>query len=270
MCGIFGFALTKPVSMVKVFKILEKLEVHQYLQEPRPVGGYGAGIAILEDDGSVIFEKVGKIGDSPARCLSEIVKINEASVLVGHVRMPSPQFMETAKFKETAQPYVARCYRGLTVVSAHNGTVTNLKEIRDKLGKAHILESEKVELIDSEIIPHIFEEILREKQDADEALYELFCALQGSSAIALLQVGEENVFLNFVHKGKTRGLTIWTNERNELIFCSRKEPLTEEFDEILSKGKFKEKISIGYHEDASFKLSHSLNFKKPNRVCKDR
>jgi glucosamine--fructose-6-phosphate aminotransferase (isomerizing) len=270
MCGIFGFALTKPVPMVKVFKILEKLEVHQYPQEPRPVGGYGAGIAILEDDGRIVFEKVGKIGDSPARCLSKIVKINEASVLVGHVRMPSPQFMETAKFKETAQPYVARCYRGLTVVSAHNGTVTNFREIREKLDKTHIFESEKVELIDSEIIPHIFEEILREKQDADEALYELFCALQGSNAIALLQVGEENVFLNFVHKGETRGLTIWTNERNELIFCSRREPLTEEFGEILSKGEFKEKISIGYHEDASFKLSHPLNFKKPNRVCKDR
>jgi len=258
MCGIFGFALATSVPMVKVFKVLEKLEVHQYSQEPRPVGGYGAGVAILKDNGSLVFEKVGKVGDSPARCLSEILKINEASVLVGHVRMPSPQFMETAKFKETAQPYITRCYGGLTVISTHNGSVTNYKEIREKLGEAHIFESEKVGLIDSEVIPHIFEELLREKQDADEALYTLFCALLGSSAIALLQVSKENACLHFVHKGKTRGLTIWTNERNELIFCSRKEPLIEEFDNILSKGKFKEKISIAYREDVGLKLSYPL------------
>jgi len=117
MCGIFGFALKTRVPMARVFKVLEKLEVHQYPQELRSVGGYGAGVAILEDEGSFVFEKVGKVGASPARCLSEIVKISEASVLVGHVRMPSPQFMETARFKETAQPYVTRCYGGLMIVS---------------------------------------------------------------------------------------------------------------------------------------------------------
>jgi glucosamine 6-phosphate synthetase-like amidotransferase/phosphosugar isomerase protein len=258
MCGIFGFALAQPVPMVKVFRLLEKLEFHQYPNEPKPVGGYGAGVAILDNEASIIWEKVGRISDSPARSLSEIVNVSEASVLVGHVRMPSPDFMETAKFKETAQPYVVELDPSLTIVSVHNGKVENYEELREQLSEEHVLESEKVQLIDSEVIPHYFEELLNEADDVNEALYMLFCALQGSNAIAMLQVDQENTFLHLIHKGKTRGLTVWTNEKGEVIFCSRKEPLIEEFNRILAKGKFEEKISIPYREDAGLKLSYQL------------
>jgi glucosamine 6-phosphate synthetase-like amidotransferase/phosphosugar isomerase protein len=261
MCGIFGFALRKPISLARVFRLLEKLEVHQYPNEPKPVGGYGAGVAILTDEGDIILEKVGKVSDSPARSLSEIVNIDEASVLVGHVRMPSPEFMESAKFKETAQPYIVELDPNLTIISAHNGKVENYKELRERLSGKHVLESEKVELIDSEVIPHYFEELLNEAGSIDEALYRLFCALQGSNAIVMLQTDEENTFLHLIHKGKTRGLTVWTNEQNEVIFCSRKEPLIEEFSTILDRGKFREKISIPYREDAGLKLSYQLTRK---------
>jgi len=263
MCGIFGFALTNPLPLDKVFRLLEKLEVHQYPQELRPVGGYGAGVAILLDDGSVLLEKVGKVDDSPARQLARIVnsKVGEANVLVGHVRMPSPEFMESAKLKETAQPYVVEFDPNLTIVSVHNGKVENYKELREKLGKEHVFESEKVELIDSEIIPHYFEELLNEIDDVDEALYALLCALQGSNTIAMLQIYEENTFLHFIHKGKTRGLTVWTNERNEVIFCSRKEPLIQELNDTLVRGKFKEKVSIAWREDIGLKLSFPVNLR---------
>ena len=261
MCGIFGFALINPLSLAKVFRLLEKLEVHQYPREPKPVGGYGAGVSILSNEGNVILEKVGKIGDSPAKCLSEIVKVDEASVLVGHVRMPSPEFMETAKFKETAQPYVVEFDPNLTIVSVHNGKVENYKELREKLGKERVFESEKVELIDSEVIPHYFEELLNEIDDINDALYTLFCALKGSNTIAMLQIDEENTFLHLIHKGKTRGLTVWTNERNEVIFCSRKEPLIQEFNNTLVKGKFKEKVSIAWREDVGLKLSFPVSFR---------
>jgi len=258
VCGIFGFAVKRPIPMIKVLKVLEKLEVHRYPQEPRPVGGYGAGVAILKDDGSIVLEKVGKVGFSPVRRLSEIVKISEASVLVGHVRMPSLQFMETAKFKETAQPYVAKCYKGLTVVSAHNGNVTNYREIRQKLDKVHIFESEKVGLIDSEVVPHFFEELIKEKADTKKALDVLFSTLEGPNAISVLQIGEDGAFLHFVHKGKTRGLIVWTNRDKDVIFCSRKEPLVEEFGDIIARGKFEEKISIPYHEENNLKMSFFL------------
>jgi glucosamine 6-phosphate synthetase-like amidotransferase/phosphosugar isomerase protein len=259
MCGIFGFALKKPIPTVQALKVLEELEVHKYASEPTPVGGYGAGVAVLDKDGGVVHWKVGKVGGaSPAKQLASIVDAGEASVLIGHVRMPSPEFMATAKFKEAAQPYVVQRDPMLTVASVHNGKVQNYEELRAKMGKAHLFESEKLKLIDSEVIPHFFEELLSEKEETDEALYSLFCTLQGSNAIALLHAGEENAFIHLIHKGKTRGLKVWTNDRNEMVFCSRREPLTKEFGDILSKGEFKEKVSISYHEDAGLKLSFQI------------
>jgi glucosamine 6-phosphate synthetase-like amidotransferase/phosphosugar isomerase protein len=261
MCGIFGFSMLRPVSMEKVFRILQKLEVHQLPQEPSPLGGYGAGVAILLDDGSVFVKKVGKIDESPAQLLPGIVKIKKATVLLGHVRMPSPEFMNTVKFSETAQPYVVERNPELTVASVHNGKMENYREVRSKLGSGHVFESEKHELVDSEVIPHFFEEMISEKEDASQALYEYFCAIKGSNTAAILQVGEENSFIHLVHKGKTRGLTVWTNEKDEIIFCSRKVPLIEEFGTILKKSDFREKAFIGYHEEAGLVLSRQLRLK---------
>ena len=260
MCGIFGFTLTKPIPLARVFGLLEKLEVHQYPQELKPVGGYGAGVAILLNDESVLFEKVGKINNSPVRHLAKIVdaKVSEASVLVSHVRMPSPEFMESANFKETAQPYVVELDPNLTIVSVHNGKVENYKELREKLGKEHVFESEKVELIDSEVIPHYFEELLNEIGDVNDALDMLFHALKGSNAIAMLQIDEDNTFLHLIHKGKTRGITVWTNEQGEIVFCSRKEPLMESFGSTLIDGGFTEKASILWGEEKNLKLSFTL------------
>jgi glucosamine 6-phosphate synthetase-like amidotransferase/phosphosugar isomerase protein len=259
MCGIFGFMLSKKVPIDMVFRILSRLEVHQYPHESNPLGGFGAGLTVLLDDGSVISDKVGKVNGSPAASLAHAwnSRIGECSVLVGHVRMPSPEFMASASFKETAQPYVVQFDPSLTIVSVHNGKVENYEKLRAELGNKHVFESERVQLIDSEIIPHYFEELLNETGDTDKALSELLYHLQGSSTISMLQVGEENAFLHFVHRGKTRGLTILTNSHDEVAFCSRKEVLTDEFRKILSKGKFKEKVSIGYHEEATLRLSFS-------------
>jgi glucosamine 6-phosphate synthetase-like amidotransferase/phosphosugar isomerase protein len=258
MCGIFGFALKRPLSMVKVFAVLQKLEVHQYPQEPRPVGGYGAGVAYLKDKRCIVLEKVGAVTHSPAKRLSEIVRINNASVLIGHVRMPSPEFMKSATFKETAQPFLGTCRSDLTVVSAHNGKVANYEAIREKLDGSHFLESEKVELIDSEVIPHLFEDLLKRRENVKDAVNALFSCIEGSNTISLLQIEKERMFLHFVHKGKTRGLTVWTNRKNEVIFSSRKEPLIHEFRNIFEHGDFRETISIPCHKDESVKTSFTL------------
>jgi glucosamine 6-phosphate synthetase-like amidotransferase/phosphosugar isomerase protein len=257
-CGIFGFALKKPVPLPKVFRVLQKLEVHQYPQEPRPVGGYGAGIAVFNVESGITLEKVGAINPSPAKSLSEIVQINEATILIGHVRMPSPEFMDTAQFTETAQPYLTKCNKTSMVVSAHNGKAENYMEIRGKLGEPHAFESEKVGLIDSEVIPHFFEELLKQRATVEEARDALFTGLEGSNAISLLQIEEANVRLHFIHKGRTRGLTIWKNGQDELIFCSRKEPLMDEFEDIIESGRFKEVVSIPYREDINFRESFAL------------
>jgi glucosamine 6-phosphate synthetase-like amidotransferase/phosphosugar isomerase protein len=259
MCGIFGFALRKPVDMPKVFEVLRKLEVNQYPKELRPVGGYGAGVAVLLDDGSVLSEKIGKTVGSPAGQLAEMMKakLTEASVLIGHVRFPSSEFLSTVKFKEAAQPFVEHFEPELTIVSAHNGRVENYMELRKKLS-AHVFESEKVGLVDSEVIPHYFGRILAEAEDVDKAVYELLCTLKGSNSVGMLHVDSENAFLHLVHKGKTRGLTVWANEKNEVMFCSRPEPVIEELKELLARTRFKEKASIKWREDAGLKLSFPI------------
>jgi glucosamine 6-phosphate synthetase-like amidotransferase/phosphosugar isomerase protein len=261
MCGIFGFVLKNPIHTRLVFRILQKLEVSQYPDETKPVGGYGAGVAVMLNDGSILLEKVGKVTGSPAAHLAKIMetKLADVSVLMGHVRYPSPEFREAAQFKETAQPYVGQFEPELTIASAHNGKVENYKELKKRV-KEHVFESEKAGFVDSEIIPHYFSELINETENADDALYRLFCTLKGSNAISMFHVDKENAFLHLLHKGKTRGLTVWANEKGEVIFCSRPEPVKEEFERLLMRDRFKEKISIRWHEDAGVKISFPITF----------
>jgi len=258
MCGIFGFSFDKPVHVDRAFRVLQRLEVDQLPQEPLPVGGYGAGIAVLLEDGNVLVKKVGAVEGSPSKRLPEIVEVEDASVLLGHVRMPSQEFMKTARYTETAQPYVVTRSPDLTVVSVHNGKMEDYKDVRSKLGRDHIFDSEKYELIDSEVIPHYFEEMVSENEDVSETLYAYFCNLRGSNAIALLQLNEEESFLHLINKKKTRGMVVWENDKGEVIFCSRKSPVLDEFGELVKKGKFREKAEILYHEDVGLVLSFPL------------
>jgi glutamine phosphoribosylpyrophosphate amidotransferase len=249
--------LKKPLSMTKVVKVLQKLEVSKYPDEKLPVGGYGAGVAVMLDDGGVVSEKVGKNADSPVVQLAEILKqkVSEARVLVGHVRFPSLEFMDTVKFKEAAQPYVENFEPELTIVSAHNGRIENYLELKAKL-KEHVFESEKARLIDSEVIPHYFGALLDELETA-AAVHALFDSLKGKTvgSIALLQLDEEEQVLHLLHKGWSRGLTVLANAKGEVIFCTRPEPLQEELKELLLRGGFKEKVVIKAREEAELMLS---------------
>jgi glucosamine 6-phosphate synthetase-like amidotransferase/phosphosugar isomerase protein len=267
MCGIFGFILKKPLSMNKVFGVLKKLETSKYVDEEFPLGGYGAGIAVMFPDGNILSEKVGKTGDSPAAELETVVKnlnlmnakLSGASVLLGHVRFPSPENMSTVKFKEAAQPYVEHFEPQLTIVSVHNGTVENCKELKGEL-KTHVFESEKVGFIDSEVIPHYFGEMVNELENTDAAVYQVLSALKGSNVAALLQVDEENALLHLIYKGKARGLTVWANDKGEVIFSSRPEPVEEDLKALLAVGKFKQKVAISRNEEAGLKLSFPALF----------
>jgi glucosamine 6-phosphate synthetase-like amidotransferase/phosphosugar isomerase protein len=261
MCGIFGFALKNPVHIPLIFNVLQKLEVSQYPGETKPVGGYGAGVAVMFNDGSILLEKVGAVEGSPAGHLAKVMepKLSDVSVLISHVKYPNPEFREAAQFKESAQPYVGQFEPELTIASAHNGKVENYMELKERM-KEHVFESEKTGFVDSEVIPHYFSELINETENTDDALYKLFCTLKGSNAISMFHVDKENAFLHLIHKGKTRGLTVWQNENNEVIFCSRPEPVMEEFERLLARDRFKQKLSIKWNEDAGAKLSFPITF----------
>jgi glucosamine 6-phosphate synthetase-like amidotransferase/phosphosugar isomerase protein len=261
MCGIFGFVLKKPLSMSTVFEILRRLEASQYPDEDQPVGGYGAGLAVMLSDGNIIADKVGKNSDSPATALANVMKdrLSESQVLIGHVRFPSSEFMGNVSHKEAAQPFVENFEGGITVVGAHNGMVENYKELKSKV-KGHVFESQGVGLVDSEVVPHYFGELLNEFETTGEAVYELFGSLKGNNVVALLQVDEENAFVHLVHKGTSRGFTVWTNEKDEVIFSSRPEPVEEELSDLLSEGKFERKVVINRMEDVGLVLSFPALF----------
>jgi glucosamine 6-phosphate synthetase-like amidotransferase/phosphosugar isomerase protein len=261
MCGIFGFVIREPLSMTKVFQILYKLENSSHPGLDQEVGGYGAGVAVLLNDGDIISEKVGQSVDSPVLTLEKSWKngVKKASVVISHVRNPSQEFMNTVKYKEAAQPFVEHFDPGLTIVSAHNGHVDNYAELKARL-KNHVFESQKVGLVDSEIVPHYFGELLNETTDSDEAVFSLLSNLKGSSTAALLQVDEENALVHLIHRGRTNGLTVWTNEKSEVIFSSRPKPVTQELEAILSKHNFRTKASLNWHENAVLKLSFPATF----------
>lgn len=51
---------------------------------------------------------------------------------------------------------------------------------------------------------------------------------------------------------------MWNNYNGEVVFCSRKEPLMEEFGDVLDKGGFKEQASISYGEEGNLKRTFVL------------
>jgi hypothetical protein len=80
--------------------------------------------------------------------------------------------------------------------------------------------------------------LLDEGLETEAAVQEMVCALKGKAvgSVALLQLDEENQILHLLHKGWSRGLTVWTNDKGEVIFCTRPEPVKEEFEATLKQG----------------------------------
>ena len=259
MCGIFGFMLTEPQQIAPALEVLELLEKHQYYNEENPVGGHGAGVFLKGTSGRETFLKVGKISESPARTLAnEVLAVqSQASLFIGHVRRASPEFLDTVAFKESTQPYIACCSENSRVVTVHNGFVGNYLEIRNNLRVKHFFESEKKsELIDSEIIPHFFEELLLGGADLNGALSTLLGRLENqNNAICMLVLDSRRVgdHIAFLHTENSRGLTIWINRKGEVMFSSRKEPVEYAFGKFLKKHCFEERVSIGWNEPTNIK-----------------
>ena len=251
MCGIFGYVLKESLALSYTLEVLKKLEVYIYPGRSTPIGGHGAGVSYLTPDGKVLLRKVGKTNGSPVSDLIGSLNPRDpgAKVLLSHVRRASPQFNETVKYSECTQPYKAECLGGTTVVSIHNGFLRNYLELKNRLSSRHQYESAKVELIDSEVFPHVYEELV-EAVGAEKAIEKLFCTTEGTATVALLSLKENEHALSLLHKNSTVGFSLWTNSEGEVIFCSRWEPVEELLGELLKKKAFKRKVFIDYREPA--------------------
>lgn len=260
MCGIFGYFCKSQVGIQKVLKLLEILEVHQYEDEKRPVGGHGAGVCFVNDSGDMIVRKVGKTNSSPVKDFSLVKEVSEASsrIVLGHVRYASPHLIDTIEYSTAAQPYKAECLGFPEIISAHNGKVENYKQIRKDLSKEHSFESESVKLNDSEVIPHLFEENLMIGFDDATARERTFETIQGNNTAVLITQLEGKSQLHILHKGKTRGMHVWKNGKSEIILCSREEPLLQVFGDFLREDDFEKVLSIGWQVNNEVQQTYEL------------
>jgi predicted glutamine amidotransferase len=250
--------------MHQVIELLQILENHRYeeLGEEHPVGGHGAGVSFLDASGKMVLYKVGKTNASPARELLRVKDVFEAHsrIVIGHVRYASPDLKDTIKHAEAAQPYMVRCLDTAEIVSVHNGKVRNYESIRKDLSKEHLFQSEIVKLVDSEVIPHFFEENLRKWNEEIEARTKTLEAFEGDNTIVLLtrEKRKRRMHLHILHKGKTRGMHVWRNDNGEIVLCSREEPLQQVFGNFLKRGDFDKVLSIGWQEDKQIQLTYDI------------
>jgi len=246
MCGIFGYLGGQPLSINLTLKVLQALEIDKLPVDKSPVGGHGAGVVAIHNN-EIYYYKVGGNG-SPAKNLEGIVlnecPIKEAKIIIGHVRRASSQFRHTVKHKECTQPYIANCTDKFKVISVHNGFLRNYKEIKAKFILNHTYESEKIELIDSEVYPHLLEELISEGVEESNLAQEIFSRIEGNNTAALLLLKDEKPKLIVIHKGATRGLYIWRNKRGDIIFSSRSHLVNNVLDEVINSGNYELEVKI--------------------------
>jgi len=264
MCGIFAYFGHKPLYIKEVLKVLHILEKEQESGEASPVGGHGAGIAFLNERDEFTLAKVGKTNGSPVDDLS--LQLGETAghsrLILGHVRYASTEFGNTIGHRECTQPYKPICKHNFNFVFVHNGKVQNYQELAGKLTMSHKFESQKIELIDSEVIPHLFEELLSEFKSTRKATHALFESIEGSDAqgntVVMLGYNKNEAHLNAIQKGKTRGLVAWTNSKREALICSRETPIKKILNKFITEYHFQKTIHVKRTDSINLEVHFSL------------
>lgn len=237
MCGLFGYFGRTAISSTAIINILADLEKAQLPIEKTPVGGDGAGIAFLQDKVQCI--KYGFKDESPAKLLQSTVPDQKIKQVLAHVRKASPDFKDTIGLPGCAQPYMLKCPGDLKLVSMHNGMFSNYEKIYGSLKKEHYLESQPVQIIDSEVILHYFEELLEAYKRVEAAVTALYDTLEGpGNALAMWLRKKAKEYLILLYKGKARGMFVWENAHRDILFASRREPVEDHLGWLINEQAF--------------------------------
>jgi glucosamine 6-phosphate synthetase-like amidotransferase/phosphosugar isomerase protein len=263
MCGIFAYMGHQSIPIIKTIQVLEILENEQEPNEPTPVGGHGAGIAYLNQRHQFMLLKVGKTSqESPVHDLKQQlfnVTKTQSQIILGHVRRASPEFTDTIQHAECTQPYKPHCTQpDLNLVTAHNGKLRNYQQLKTQLRHKHQFESEPIKLIDSETIPHLYEEQLTKTRNPTIATHTLYEKTQGRNTIVIIHTNASKAHLDIIQKGKTRGLTIWTNPDNAVLLCSREKPLQAAFSKFLKENKYQRTIHLTRNDAANLEAHFTV------------
>jgi len=170
MCGIFGCVLKERNAAPLIHAALKRLEYRGY---------DSVGVVTLYDGKLYMKKDQGKIDD-----VHRIHNLNDlpGSVGIGHTRWAT----HGAPLQVNAHPHVD-CSGRIAVV--HNGIIENFAELKTELeNRGHVFKSRT----DTEVIPHLIEESLKNKPDLslENAVLEAVKRLDGSYAIAVVSTTE--------------------------------------------------------------------------------
>jgi glucosamine--fructose-6-phosphate aminotransferase (isomerizing) len=161
MCGIIGYTGNRPAAPL----LLEGLQRLQYR-------GYdSAGLAVLSVDGGLIIRK--SVGKLSALASSLEDGLPEGSVGIGHTRWAT----HGRPSDINAHPH-EDC--GGNIVVIHNGIVENYRALKEALlARGHAFRSET----DTEVIPHLIEEALKEGGNLEAAVGRAMRQMEGAHAL---------------------------------------------------------------------------------------
>ena len=167
MCGIIGYCGQKPAVPI-VLEALKRLEYRGY---------DSAGIAALYDGRLVIKKDAGQV--------DEVIQRNDLASLPGLVAIGHTRWATHGGVTQlNAHPH-SDCESRVAVV--HNGIIENNHELRQELSRmGHKFASET----DTEIIPHLLEDELRNGCSLEQAVLNVVPKLEGSYAFLVISLDE--------------------------------------------------------------------------------
>ena len=170
MCGIFGCVLKEGNAAPVIRSSLKRLEYRGY---------DSVGIATISDGKIYLKKGQGKIDE-----VHKILNLDDlpGNIGIGHTRWAT----HGAPLKVNSHPH-ADCTGEIMVV--HNGIIENFMELRTELQN---LDHTFVSKTDTEVIPHLIEETLKEnpKLSFVDAVQESLKRLEGSYALAIISTKE--------------------------------------------------------------------------------
>ena len=198
MCGIVGYIGNKEKKSV-ILNGLKELEYRGY---------DSAGMAVMSGDKIDYFKAVGKLEN-----LADKVKDFTSEgfgVAIGHTRWAT----HGKPTEINAHPHL-----GEHSFVVHNGIIENYKELKEEL------EAKGVKFIsqtDTEVIVHLFEEMLKEKKDTFKAYEATIARLRGAYATLLITKTEPDKI--FFAKDAAP-MAIGKSDAKEVYFASSDAPL---------------------------------------------
>ena len=193
MCGIFGCILKNGVAAPVVHAALKRLEYRGY---------DSVGEATIHEGRLFIKKDQGKIDDVHA--VHNLDNL-PGRIALGHTRWAT----HGAPSQVNAHPHTD-CQNQIAVV--HNGIIENFAAIRRELEElGHVFRSKT----DTEVIPHLVEEKLKNGLALPEAVREVTRRLEGSYAIAVISAKEPD---KIVCARKESPLVVGVAEKG--IYCA--------------------------------------------------